>query len=349
MELGKADRICGEADPGFSIWSSAHGLSHFRLTETAAWRKVWGAVLTLCLLALLGSVIIFSYQTFSSAVTSQVTMSPVTGPWPRTVVCDSQGLSSAAVRQARLSSRLVAFLTWSFHPSLVMESDHTIFRLTVEDGQRELADVLRFRKEYNGSFDSLLHSLMPRCEDVILECQLGLRPVLTGAACCQQIFSAQPHLTARGTCFITRPGLGSAREGLSLTTKHQQVEMDDDLGSPDLVAGAGAVLAVLGPGLSPAAGMVGRGVTVLPDTEAHIAVSPTTIDNTGRAASLIGFRSSIKCLHVLGRGRRIFNRFFDTFGGKSSQKVISFIAYYIYIMPGVSGPVWSLRTRWRII
>ena len=294
MELGKADRICGEADPGFNIWTSAHGFSHFRLSETSVWRKVWGAVLTLCILALIVSAVIFSYQTFTSAVFSEVTMSPVRGPWPRTVVCDSQGLSSVAVRQARLSSRLVAFLTWSFHPSLVMESDHTIFRLTVEDGQRELADILRFRKEYNGSFDSLLSSLMPRCEDVILECQVGLRPVLAGPACCQQIFSAQPHLTAKGTCFITRAGLGSAREGLSVTTKHQQVEMDSDLGSPDLVSGAGATLAVLGPGLSPAAAMVGQGVTVLPDTEAHIAVSPTSIDNTQRASSLIGLRSGIK-------------------------------------------------------
>ena len=294
MELGKADRICGEADPGFNIWTSAHGFSHFRLSETPVWRKVWGVVVTLCILALIVSAVLYAYQTFSSAVFSQVTMAAVTGSWPRTVVCDSQGLSSPAVRQARLSSRLVAFLTWTFHPSLVMRSDHTIFRLTVEDGQRELADLLRFRKEYNGSFDSLLSSLMPRCQDVILECQLGVRPVLAGPQCCQQVFEPRAHLTAKGTCFITRAGLASAREGLSVTTKHQQVEMDSDLGSPDLVSGAGATVAVVGPGLSPAAAMLGGGVAVLPDTEAHIAVSPTTVDNRQLASSLIALRSCLE-------------------------------------------------------
>ena len=129
-------------------------------------------ILVLSVLATLISALLYSYQTLTSAVFSSVRLDSVSGPWPRTIICDRQGISSVAVDEARLSSRLSAYLTWSFHPSLVMKSDHTIFRLTVEDGQRELADVLRFRKEYNGSFDTMLSSLMPRCEEVILECQV---------------------------------------------------------------------------------------------------------------------------------------------------------------------------------
>ena len=150
-----------------------------RLTESKIWRRVWGVILVLSVLATLISTLLYSYQTLTSAVFSSVRLDSVSGPWPRTIICDRQGLSSVAVDQARLSSRLSAYLTWSFHPSLVMRSNHTIFRLTVEDGERELRDTLRFRREYNNSFDSLLMSLMPRCEDLILECQVGLESLLT--------------------------------------------------------------------------------------------------------------------------------------------------------------------------
>ena len=81
-----------------------------------------------------------------------------------------------------------------------------------------------------------------------------MRPALSSQECCQQIFDPRPHLTVRGTCFTTRPGVGDSRAGLTVTTRHQELDMDSDLGSPDLVSGAGAAVAVVEDNLSPAAG-----------------------------------------------------------------------------------------------
>ena len=88
--------------------------------------------------------------------------------------------------------------------------------------------------------------------------------------------------------------MGDSRAGLTVTTQHQQLAMDSDLGQPDLVSGAGAAVAVVEDSLSPAAAMLGHAVTVQTDSQADIAVTPTKIDNTQLRYSLIGLQS---CLH----------------------------------------------------
>ena len=30
IELGKSEEICGEFNPGFTLWTTAHGFSHYR-------------------------------------------------------------------------------------------------------------------------------------------------------------------------------------------------------------------------------------------------------------------------------------------------------------------------------
>ena len=105
------------------------------------------------------------------------------------------------------------------------------------------------------------------------------------------MFDPRPHLTVSGTCFSTRPGVGSARQGLTVTTQHHNLDMDTDLAISDL--GAGLVVAVVEDSLSPAAAMLGRGLTVQTDTKADIAVTPTRIDNTQLSHSLIGLRSCL--------------------------------------------------------
>ena len=177
------------------------------MSERKIWRRIWAVILVLCVLALLVSTIIFSYQTLSSAVFSSVKLGSVSGSWPRTVICDRQGLMSPAVDKARLSSRLAAYLTWSFHPSLVLHSNHTIFRLTVEDGERELQDILRFKRENNGSFDSFLSSMMPRCEDVILECQVGGDLSLSSPHFSLRLVSALSSLALTAAGRYLTPGL----------------------------------------------------------------------------------------------------------------------------------------------
>ena len=105
------------------------------------------------------------------------------------------------------------------------------------------------------------------------------------------MFDPRPHLTVSGTCFSTRPGVGSARQGLTVTTQHNDLDMDTDLAMSDL--GAGLVVAVVEDSLSPAAAMLGQGLTVQTDTKADIAVTPTRIDNTQLSHSLIGLRSCL--------------------------------------------------------
>ena len=62
IELGKSEDILGEFNPGFSLWTSAHGFSHFRLSESKNWRRFWGVVIILAVIGLLSSFIFYSYQ-----------------------------------------------------------------------------------------------------------------------------------------------------------------------------------------------------------------------------------------------------------------------------------------------
>ena len=62
IELGKSEDILGEFNPGFSLWTSAHGFSHFRLSESKNWRRFWGVVIILAIIGLLSTFIFYSYQ-----------------------------------------------------------------------------------------------------------------------------------------------------------------------------------------------------------------------------------------------------------------------------------------------
>ena len=87
-------------------------------------------------------------------------------------MCDRQGLSGQAVESARLSLGLVSYLTWSFHPSLVVPGVLDNTRVNMENVKGELGDIIQFNKEYEGSFDKFLSSLMVTCQEVIIECQV---------------------------------------------------------------------------------------------------------------------------------------------------------------------------------
>ena len=62
IELGKSEDILGEFNPGFSLWTSAHGFSHFRLSESKNWRRFWAVVIILAIIGLLATFIYYSYQ-----------------------------------------------------------------------------------------------------------------------------------------------------------------------------------------------------------------------------------------------------------------------------------------------
>ena len=58
----RAGDICGEANPGFPMWTSAHGFHHYSLSTNAKWRRAWVAVLSSACFLLAASFLYYSYQ-----------------------------------------------------------------------------------------------------------------------------------------------------------------------------------------------------------------------------------------------------------------------------------------------
>ena len=58
----RAGEICGEANPGFPMWTSAHGFHHYTLSTSTRWRRAWVVVLSSASLLLVASFLYYSYQ-----------------------------------------------------------------------------------------------------------------------------------------------------------------------------------------------------------------------------------------------------------------------------------------------
>ena len=195
------------------------------------------------------------FQTFSSAVFSQIEVEPLGGFWPRAIFCDRQGLSSKSVEAARLSLGLISYLTWSFHPSLVVPGVLDNTRVNMENVKGELWDIIQFEKEYEGSFDRFLSSLMVSCQEVIIECQIGSGTEIEGKECCNKYFEKKSSLTVHGTCFSLKPGQVPASEGITVTTRHEKLVMDQDILASEMVPSVGLAVAVVDTNISPQAAM----------------------------------------------------------------------------------------------
>ena len=73
------------------MWTSAHGFHHYRLSEIRLWRLCWLILVLTCAGCLLGAVIWYFYNVFSSAVYSRIlTETPTSLRWPTTIVCEKQ-------------------------------------------------------------------------------------------------------------------------------------------------------------------------------------------------------------------------------------------------------------------
>ena len=60
----------------------------------------------------------YSYQTFTSAIYSRVSLESGTGDaWPVTLLCERAGFSRKKVAAAGLGARMASYLTWSMAPS----------------------------------------------------------------------------------------------------------------------------------------------------------------------------------------------------------------------------------------
>ena len=58
-----------------------------------------------------------------------------------------------------------------------------------------------------------------------------------------------------GTCFSLRPGKVPVSEGLTVTTRHEKLVMDQDILSSEMVASVGLAVAVVDTNVSPQAAM----------------------------------------------------------------------------------------------
>ena len=98
--------------------------------------------------------------------------------------------------------------------------------VNLENVKGELGDILRFRDQFDGSFDRFLSSLLLSCQDFIVECQVGLDPAIDSRECCSRYFDETPHLTVHGTCFGTKTESISIKDDLTITTRHDVLEFD---------------------------------------------------------------------------------------------------------------------------
>ena len=84
--------------------------------------------------------------------------------------------------------------------------------------------------------------------------QIGREAPQDGKTCCKQLFDAKPHLTQQGTCFATKSQFPISA-GLTVTTQHEQVIMDSEIASQDMLSAQGIAFAVVDSSISPGAAL----------------------------------------------------------------------------------------------
>ena len=89
-----------------------------------------------------------------------------------------------------------SLLSWSLDPSHSRPdvSEYSTRLNVIESG---LNSTLQ-KSDYNSSYSSLLKSLVPICEEFILECELKEGHSMNGTACCDEYFNAEPILNQHG-------------------------------------------------------------------------------------------------------------------------------------------------------
>ena len=84
--------------------------------------------------------------------------------------------------------------------------------------------------------------------------KIGREVPQDGQTCCQELFDSKPHLTQQGTCFALKSQFPISA-GLSVTTQHEQVIMDTEIASPDMMSAQGIAFAVVDSNISPGAAL----------------------------------------------------------------------------------------------
>ena len=70
---GKGE-VLGEVDPGFNLWTSAHGFHHLSLSNRRVWRILWIIILIVLVASLIACIVYYFVHVFSYAAYSVVTV-----------------------------------------------------------------------------------------------------------------------------------------------------------------------------------------------------------------------------------------------------------------------------------
>lgn len=289
------DEVCGEQNPGFPLWTSAHGFHHWTLTRSQCWRAFWIVIVLCSTIALICCVAFYFYYVFSTSVYSRISSeSPVRRNWPVTIICERQAFTLNKIQNITTFGKdQASLLSWTLGPRLSLPS-------LVENGPivttiRNRLDNTLAASKYNGSYDKLVRDVAPHCRELILECQLGNK-VLTGRDCCKQYFDDEPTINQYGTCYSTRGGLekyvvdqAGEGNGFTVITQHEDAEaFDASLASSNIYGAKGVNFAVVDEHTSILTAMRTRAQSVQLGSFATIGISRTYVDNSDLEFSLIG-------------------------------------------------------------
>lgn len=293
--MSKPKEVCGEEDPGFSLWTSAHGFHHYTLSHKRGWKIVWAVILLILTLSLVACIIYYFYHVFSTAVYSRVLIeSPESRDWPTTIICEKQGFTFSRI--SRINSLNIAhasLLSWTLAPELsrpqVYAENENIPSLLEEIG------FILQRGEYDNDYGKIVEALVPNCTDFILECQIG-SIIYPGKDCCGSYFDSKPITSRYGTCFTTKTApkqhkvnLAGDGSGLTVVTMHDDgSSFDRSFASSELFGASGVAFAVTDGLNSVEASLRGHGQSVQPGKLASIGISRGITDNSDLEFSAIG-------------------------------------------------------------
>ena len=109
-----------------------------------------------------------------------------------------QGFSLAKVNKIpNFNTQHTSLLSWTLAPSHSRPdvAEYNSRMSSIETGlNASLA-------KYNNSYNLLLKSIMPECQEFVLECSLKEGQTLSGSACCDDYFNPEPILNQHGKRF----------------------------------------------------------------------------------------------------------------------------------------------------
>ena len=74
MKMTNRGEVLGEVDPGFNLWTSAHGFHHLSLSNRKVWKILWALVLILVIGGLIAVLVYYFVHVFTFAKYSVVTL-----------------------------------------------------------------------------------------------------------------------------------------------------------------------------------------------------------------------------------------------------------------------------------